>query len=547
MKVNSWKYILLSLSVLFAGCREDIAGPADADGEEPVVLLEVSSGKPSAKAKEDSGDYIYSLDFWLTDTDGKVVLLGSDTPALRAKASVIVADDGKSAKARITNLKRGVYRLYLVANLPGNLQGTFHKYDVGGTLGEDFLDATLPQLDGVSTVTPPFGDDYAAQGRQYMPLTLVKEISVNAGENRVSAELHRACGRIRVTIVNATMGYDLFLNKVSLSDESQSTGYLFEHDHAVPDFSYEVPFKSYDSGSEVTRKVKYMESEIYLQQYVYESGKNNMDGMVLSLRGGLFKSGTQDKVKVVQESHSTYSDGAVVDVPSQDTDYLVRSKGSMYYLYEDNGVLRGRTRPNIELLMVQDDFKDYLWNFRNVKTSTADSSWIDFNMQNYASDRYVAAKTTLEVEMSDTPYTMTASTGWEASRIFYASEHKHSTGSITYDRYQLYTRRSSDEKIYCRDGVPPGYYEWEYVPIYYFQGTTTKLTDLDGNKADKDVDINVSNIKVINSYGEAVNIENLCRNEELDIKVYVHYAPETGLVYFEVKAWDTIQNETTFD
>lgn len=547
MKVNSFKYILLSLCVLFAGCREDIAGPADADGDEPVVLLEVSSGKPSAKAKEDSGDYIYSLDFWLTDTDGKVVLLGSDTPALRSKASVIVADDGKSAKARITNLKRGVYKLYLVANLPGYLQDTFSNYDVGDTLGEDFLDATLPELDGVSVVTPPFGDDYAAQGQQYMPLTLIKEISVNAGENRVSAELHRTCGRIRVTIVNATMGYDLFLNKVSLSDESQSTGYLFEHDHAVPDISDKVSFKSYDSGWEVTRKVKDMESDVYLQQYVYESGKDNMEGMVLSLRGGLFKSGTQDQVNVEETTHVAWLRTPAVDIPDVGEKYLVCSKGSSYYLYEDNGVLRGRTRPNPALLLLQDDVDSYFWSFEKVETNTYDTSWRDITMQNVASGNYVAAKTTLEVDMTPTPYTMTLSTGLEPSRIFYASEHKHSTGNITYDRYQLYTRRSSDEKIYCRDGVPPGYYEWEFYPVKPIIREETYLTDLDGNKADKDVNINVSNIKVINSYGEVVNIENLCRNEELDIKVYVHYAPETGLVYFEVKAWDTIQNETTFD
>lgn len=546
MKPDLLRYILIAGCVLVAGCREEIGGPSDIEDGESSVLLEVSSGTAASKAKADSGEYIYSLDFWLTDSDGKVVLLGSDTPSARAKASVVVADDGKSAKARITNLKRGVYKLYLVANLPGYLQETFYNYGVGDTLGDDFLLATLPELDGVDVVVPPFGDDHAARDQQYMPLTLVKEISVNAGENRISAELLRTCGRIRVTIVNATMGYDLFLNKVSLSDESPSTGYLFHKDHEIPDIAVKVPFTSYVTGREVTRKVKDRESAVYLQQYTYETGKNNLDGMLLSLRGGLFKSGTQDKVQVDTVFHDRWSYGNASDKPVEGG-CLVRSKGSMYYLYEDNGVLRGRTRPNLDLLMLQDDFNDYLWDFDNVTTSSYDASWLDFNMCNRASHNYVAAKTTLEVDMQQSAYTMTSYSDGGSSQLFYASAHKHSTGAVTYDKYMLYTRRTSDEKIYCRDGVPPGYYGWEFLPIYHFQRNETKLTDMDGADADKDVNINVSNIKIINSYGEAVNIENLCRNEELDIKVYVHYAPESGVIYFEVKAWDTIENETTFD
>ncbi|MGM9752922.1 MAG: hypothetical protein ACI3ZK_02565, partial [Candidatus Cryptobacteroides sp.] len=61
-------------------------------------------------------------------------------------------------------------------------------------------------------------------------------------------------------------------------------------------------------------------------------------------------------------------------------------------------------------------------------------------------------------------------------------------------------------------------------------------------------DKTISSLNYINKYGTPVPLEQIYRNQDVQIVVNIHYNPNSGVLFFETSNWvDESDNETTFD
>ena len=54
-------------------------------------------------------------------------------------------------------------------------------------------------------------------------------------------------------------------------------------------------------------------------------------------------------------------------------------------------------------------------------------------------------------------------------------------------------------------------------------------------------------VTYIDDYGIPVPLNDICRNDAIDIKVHVFYNETYERFYFEVQPWDNKNSDTTFD
>ncbi len=537
-------YLLVALLV-FIGCEHNRVTIWEEDHTDEANITLSLACASRVKSAPDGGDTFSDLSIWIADETGKVEAYLTTLSSNNSDNSRIqIAEDGKTASVRVSNITRGVYTIYIVANIPNSLKEVMSAYVADSIIDESFLDAELPSLG--TSLEPPFGMDYTDK---YMPLSIVKEVSVGAGENKLAIEMVRTCGRVRVSVQNNTIDCNLFMSHVALSQGNPTKSYLFHKSgHDLPSDSQETDFIQYDVSGVTEEYIEPGQGRTFMNQYVYETGPGSMDGMVLHLRGGLFgRDVTSTKVESVERLSYEASLSDASSSISEGTPYLILNQGSTYYIYGDDNVLRGRNRPSLDLLLVQDNLTDYLWYFSNYKKVSNQDAY-QCNLQNAASKFYMNIKTSLDVEMTSQAGTIhLEDAGSGATYLCYDLFKYHSNGT-KYSPYYLYTKREDDDRLYCMDNNSLYHNEWLFIPVQEKTISDTHLVNSsNGEDSIKDLYFNVSHLKVIDNTGQAVNLTDICRNDDLNIKVYVHYATETGLVYFEVKAWTGVSNETTFD
>lgn len=92
------------------------------------------------------------------------------------------------------------------------------------------------------------------------------------------------------------------------------------------------------------------------------------------------------------------------------------------------------------------------------------------------------------------------------------------------------------------------YNSWIVIPVTATTSTGSFLVDTSDNSvAVKDIAESITGLTFIDDRGQAQTLTEICRNDDLHIKVYVHYTPSSAVLYFQVKAWNNVNNETTFD
>ncbi len=537
-------YLLVALLV-FIGCEHNRVTIWEEDHTDEANITLSLACASRVKSAPDGGDTFSDLSIWIADETGKVEAYLTTLSSNNLDNSRIqIAEDGKTASVRVSNITRGVYTIYIVANIPNSLKEVMSAYVADSIIDESFLDAELPSLG--TSLEPPFGMDYTDK---YMPLSIVKEVSVGAGENKLAIEMVRTCGRVRVSVQNNTIDCNLFMSHVALSQGNPTKSYLFHKSgHDLPSDSQETDFIQYDVSGVTEEYIEPGQGRTFMNQYVYETGPGSMDGMVLHLRGGLFgRDVTSTKVESVERLSYEASLSDASSSISEGTPYLILNQGSTYYIYGDDNVLRGRNRPSLDLLLVQDNLTDYLWYFSNYKKVSNQDAY-QCNLQNAASKFYMNIKTSLDVEMTSQAGTIHLEDAGSGATYLCNDLFKYHSNGTKYSPYYLYTKREDDDRLYCMDNNSLYHNEWLFIPVQEKTISDTHLVNSsNGEDSIKDLYFNVSHLKVIDNTGQAVNLTDICRNDDLNIKVYVHYATETGLVYFEVKAWTGVSNETTFD
>ena len=169
-------YLLVALLV-FIGCEHNRVTIWEEDHTDEANITLSLACASRVKSAPDGGDTFSDLSIWIADETGKVEAYLTTLSSNNSDNSRIqIAEDGKTASVRVSNITRGVYTIYIVANIPNSLKEVMSAYVADSIIDESFLDAELPSLG--TSLEPHFGMDYTDG---YMPLSIVKEVSVGAG------------------------------------------------------------------------------------------------------------------------------------------------------------------------------------------------------------------------------------------------------------------------------------------------------------------------------------------------------------------------------
>ena len=520
-KYGMWTVILL----LAFACKKENSPEVIQDGTGSLVLNIGSSTKAGTAA---DGDKMNNLHVWVTDKSDVVVRYASWTGS--DNGLVTMDATHAAAKVSISNINRGEYNIYIIANAPSSLSSL---PAVGNTIGDTFKKFVLNLPDG--SLKPDFGTGG-------MPLTLISSVAISPGENVLNAELVRVCGRIRVSVRNHTTSKNIFLQSVKLGALNPDRGYLFQQDgHAVPAGNTYGEFVSIDNaeGTTVTSYIKPGTMETVIDQYIFETGLDAVANMSLSFSGGIFAQNTVSAV-VKAAKMDVYSPGKEFagfyknNIASADY-FIIRNSGANYFLRSNGSGMKQYYHNTVEELLATNKVERYFWTFdvaSYVGVSSGRGASTVNSIQSVSEKKYINISSTDNalVTLSATPQSLIIGTQDHGMLI-----------------------RNGDYKIYCSyttgDDVKSKFNQadqnlvyWKMIPVTKTQEDVFTLKD-----AEKNFHKNVSSIDYIDEFGVSVPLTDICRNEDVNIIINVFYNPEYASVYFEVSAWEVISNETTFD
>lgn len=522
-KYGIWTVILL----LAFACKKENSPEVIQDGTGSLVLNIGSSTKAGTAA---DGDKMNNLHIWVTDKSDVVVRYASWTGS--DNGLVTMDATHAAAKVSISNINRGEYNIYIIANAPSSLSSL---PAVGNTIGDTFKKFVLNLPDG--SLKPDFGTGG-------MPLTLISSVSISPGKNVLNAELVRVCGRIRVSVRNHTTSKNIFLQSVKLGALNPDRGYLFQQDgHAVPAGNTYGEFVSIDNaeGTPVTSYIKPGTMETVIDQYIFETGLDAVANMSLSFSGGIFAQNTVSAV-VKAAKMDVYSPGAEFagfyknNINRPNTYFIIRNSGANYFLRSNGSGMKQYYHNTVEELLASNEVERYFWTF-DVKSYVASSRYgksVVNSIKNVFEGKYVNISTTDydPVTLSSTAQSLIVGTQSPGMLIRYNDR-----------QYKVYCSYTNGDDVRSRYYTnDENFVYWKMIPVTKKQEDVLTFTG-----AEKDFHKKVSSIDYIDDFGISVPLTDICRNEDVNVIINVFYNPEYASVYFEVSAWTEISNETTFD
>lgn len=519
------KYCIGAFILLLAlACNRESRPEAILDGTGSLVLNIGSSTKAETAA---DGDKMNNLHVWITDKSDKVVRYAS----WRGSDNNLVTMDAShaAAKVSISNINRGEYIIYIIANAPSSF--TFPV--VGETIGDSFKKFVLKLPDG--SKVPDFGTGG-------MPLTLISSVAISPGKNVLNAELVRVCGRLRVSVRNHTTSKNIFLQSVKLGARNPDRGYLFQQvGHAVPDGNTYGEFVSINNavGKEVTDYIAPGIMKTVIDQYIFETGLDAVSKMSLSFSGGIFEN-TKTKAVVQASQMDVYSPGKEFagfyksNIEAADADYfIIRNCGANYFLRSYGSSMKQFFFNTVDELIASDGVERFFWTFEGVSalTSGYGPSTVE-GIKSVSEKKYINISKTNNalVTLSDNKQSLTIGTQ-SLGMLIRNGDYKIYCSYTTGDDVKSKINQANQNLVY-----------WKMIPVTKTQEDVFTLKD-----AEKNFHKNVSSIDYIDEFGVSVPLTDICRNEDVNIIINVFYNPEYASVYFEVSGWEKISNETTFD
>lgn len=511
--------------LLVLACNKESRPEAVLDGTGSLVLNIGSCTKAGTAA---DGDKMNNLHVWVTDKSDVVVRYaswtGNDTDLVTMDASLA------AATVSISNINRGEYNIYIIANAPSSF--TFPAVDE--TIDDSFKKFVLTLPAGRKE--PGFGDDG-------MPLTLISSVAISSGKNIIKAELVRVCGRLRVSVRNHTTGKNIFLQSVKLGALNPDRGYLFQQEgHAVPAGNTYGEFVSINNavGTEVTDYIAPGSMKTVIDQYIFETGLDAVASMSLSFSGGIFAQNTVSAV-VQAAKMDVYSPGTEFagfyknNIDRPNTYFIIRNSGANYFLRSNGSGMKQYYFNTVEELLASNEVERYFWTFdvaSYVKDSENGPSTVNGIQSVSEENKYINISSTDNalVTLSD-KQSLIIGTQPLGMLIRNSGQFKIYCSYTTGDDVKSKINTADQNLVY-----------WKMIPV-----TKTQEDVLTFTGAEKDFHKNVSSIDYIDDFGVSVPLTDICRNEDVNIIINVFYNPEYASVYFEVSAWEEISNETTFD
>ena len=491
------RFLLLIFFISLIGCSKNPHATESGSGN-----IEISITLPSTKSAR-SGDEIKSLRIWLVDKNGKiarVITSAAGSPA--AGVDGITMTGAGTASAQFINVERASYTLYFVANSDA-LDSYLNKTEIDN----NFKKATIDY-------------DYGFDDDNGMPLSVVKEIHVVPGKNKVSASLVRICAKIHVTVRNSTLDKMIWIKDISLNDIRPDKTYLFEQDSFFPGAVYEELEKMTNATGLAPN-----DEMTCLTVYLFETDK----APGIKIRGGVFASTQVDTPKVITKNISSYSFEETSESLNEGNRYLVMNKSMRYLLkgHKSGSVgidfLASGDGPKNHLL-ASSDIEDYIWTYESQYVSW----WTTYyDLKNIGQNKYLrnsSGKLDLGTSIDNFTFKGDKTNGYTIS----------SGGN--------YIWNNAGTLDFNNKGKSPQN-QWYF---YKVNSVTTTEEVFDGaepliNYSDNDLS------HIDPDLGVAVPLQRIKRNESIDIRVNIFFNKNTGKLDFETEIWEPVNNETTFD
>ena len=505
------RFLLLIFFISLIGCSKNPHATESGSGN-----IEISITLPATKSAK-SGDEIKSLCIWLVHNNGERAgeiarVISADGNAAGSPATGkdgITMTGVGTASAQFINVERASYTLYFVANSDAL---SLDKYHAGATIDDAFKKATINYNSG-------FDDNNG------MPLSVVKEIHVVPGTNKVSASLVRICAKIHVTVRNSTIDKMIWIKDISLNDIRPDKTYLFEQDSFCPGAVY----KELEKMTTATGLAPNTEMTC-LSVYLFETDK----APGIQIRGGVF-AGTQTSVpKVITKYIPSYSFEETSERLEEGKQYLVMNKSMRYLLKGHNSgsvgidFLASGDGPKNHLL-ASSDIEDYIWTYESQYVWSAWTWKRYYDLNNLGQDK--------------NKYLRNSSGKLDLGESI-------DNFSVIGDETDGYTISSGGNYIWNNAGTldfnDKGKSPQNQWYFYKVTSVPTKEEVFDGaealiNYADNDLS------HIDPDLGVSVPLQRIKRNESIDIRVNIFFNKNTGKLDFETESWTTVNNETTFD
>lgn len=487
------RFLLLIFFISLIGCSKNPHATESGSGN-----IEISITLPSTKSAR-SGDEIEikSLRIWLVDKNGKIVRVITSAAGSPAAGEDGITIGAGTASAQFVNVERASYTLYFVAN-----SDALSSYLAGATIDDAFKKATIDY-------------EYGING---MPLSVVKEIHVVPGKNKISASLVRICAKIHVTVRNSTLDKMIWIKDISLNDICPDKTYLFEQDSFFP-------WVVYEELEKMTTAIGLAPNTEMTCPAVYLFETDKAPG--IKIRGGVFAGTQTDTPKVITQTITSYSFEETSESLSKGNRYLVMNK-SMRYLLKGHpsgsvGIvfLASGDGPKNHLL-ASSDIEDYIWTFESKLV------WGYYDdLKNLGQNKYLrnsSGKLDLGTSIDNFSFGGDKTNG-----------HTISSGSN-------YIWNNAGSLDFNDRGKSPQN-QWYFYKVTSVSTTEEVFAGAEAliNYADDDLN------HIDPDLGVAVPLQRIKRNESIDIRVNIFFNKNTGKLDFKTETWKTVDNETTFD
>lgn len=441
---------------------------------------------------------------WLVDKDDKVVIFRKTEDS-----------NSNSRKQTFTNVKRGEYKLYILLNsteLDGFTEGS-----------------TIDKKKCLAEIESGASPEYTVESG--VPCSIVKDVAIAAGNNNVDVSLQRCVGRLTVVVLNNIHDCQLAIGGIGLSAVNPSTGYYFpQSDGSVPGYT-NLDF--HDLASTVVLPPS--KNKIIFDRYIYET-KDIPEGLSFRLFGAVYN----DVAAVPQQPSSfnsyTFDNGSS---PENGKQYLLRSAASAssnYYIgvLNDGGLGCDEFLDDVELIR-NPNIKNFLW-------TVVKSSYYGRTLSNVGTKKFITLNSTgtpvdlglgdsgtsfYFTESATSRYLITTSNSWRYGYGYgLACDPESARGLVAIDSPDTKTNTSwiLREATLDNSKTYPEYKDC-VCEIPYRRHT----------------------INYIDDYGVSKLLTRIKRNEHVTVSINVSYDREYMQFGFEVKAWKTINNTTTFD
>lgn len=488
------RFLLLIFFISLIGCSKNPHATESGSGN-----IEISITLPSTKSAR-SGDEIKSLRIWLVDKNKIVRVITSDAGSPTAGEDGITMTGVGTASAQFVNVERASYTLYFVAN-----SDALSSYLAGATIDDTFKKATI-------------GHQYEEYG---MPLSVVKEIHVVPGENKISASLVRIYAKIHVTVRNSTLDKMIWIKDISLNNISPDKTYLFEQDSFLPGVVY-------DELEKITTPIGLAPNAemAYPAVYLFETDK----APGIEIRGGVFAGTQTEEPGVTTQTITSYSFEETSESLNEGNQYLVMNKSMRYLLkgHQSGSVgidfLASGDGPKNHLL-ASSDIEDYIWTYESQYMWSPPKTYYD--LKNIGQNKYLrnsSGKLDLGPDINNFSFSgdntngRTISSGSNYIWNNAGSLDFNNKGKSPQNQWYFYkvTSKPSSEEVFAGAEALINY------------------ADNDLNHIDPDL-------------GVAVPLQRIKRNESIDIRVNIFFNKNTGKLDFKTEIWTKVDNETTFD